>query len=342
MHLKIAILNEKGSSPLLNHQMMKAIQAVEEIFDHNFTYREIEIPQTGLPQAVTDLCKEADVVLHSANRVMAEMLQQQLKLHSSTHAFLGKFTNFFKRSANQSFTAIDFLLFQELEGGIPKIDEPWESGNTRATDFYEYTEAQITRIAHSAFKASKKRNKRLTMVHHDNHMLSTKLWCEVVGRVGESYPEVELNLEHVHVTTKNLLQHWYTYDVVLCDSLFGGVLANQSAGLAGFAPNILFGEDTILVNASPSENTPGVENPIGAVLSVALMFQKAGLQEEADIVFDAVEKSLQEGIVTPDLKATSPFGTEEVGDCIAEHILDWEERFIPNDENIDLGQSTII
>ncbi|MEL6305470.1 MAG: isocitrate/isopropylmalate family dehydrogenase, partial [Bacteroidota bacterium] len=107
-------------------------------------------------------------------------------------------------------------------------------------------------------------------------------------------------------------------------------------------PNILFGEDTILVNASPSKNNPGVENPIGAVLSLALMFQKMGLHEEADIVFDAVEKSLQEGIVTSDLKATSPFGTEEVGDCIAEHILDWEERFIPNDENIDLGQSTII
>ncbi|MEL6484300.1 MAG: 3-isopropylmalate dehydrogenase, partial [Bacteroidota bacterium] len=70
--------------------------------------------------------------------------------------------------------------------------------------------------------------------------------------------------------------------------------------------------------------------------------QRKGLYEEATIVQSAVEKSISEGIVTADLKASSSFGTQEVGDCIAEHILDWEERFIPNDENIDLGQSTII
>lgn len=350
MNLRIAILNEKGSSLLLNHQMVKTIQAVEEVFEHNFAYREIEIAQTTtLSKTAIDLCQEADVVFCNAKgglkNIRAERLKQQLKLHSSTHAFQGKFTNPFANLENQSFMDIDFLLFQELEGGVPKIDENWESGNTRATDFYEYTEAQITRISHSAFKASKKRGKRLTLAHYDDHMLSARLWRDVVTQVAKSYPEVELNLEYVHTTAKKLLTQPDAYDVILSDSMFGGLLANQSAGLMGFAeaaPNVLFGDDTVLITASPSENNLGAENPIGAVLSVALMLQTMGLHEEATIVYDAVEKSIQEGIVTPDLKATSPFGTEEVGDCIAEHILDWEERFIPNDENIDLGQSTII
>ena len=92
----------------------------------------------------------------------------------------------------------------------------------------------------------------------------------------------------------------------------------------------------------PQAKGKDIANPIASILSAAMLLEHFGLSEEAWAVKKAVDKSLKKGIVTPDLKENSQYGTNQVGDFIAHNIVDIEDDTLMNDENIDLGKSTII
>nr|WP_299346608.1 3-isopropylmalate dehydrogenase [Allomuricauda sp.] len=372
MNLKIALLPGDGIGPEVLDQAVKCLQAVEETFHHTFIYKEaavgaIAIDRSGnpLPEDTLNLCKEADAVLFGAigdpkydNDPTAKVRPEQglLKLRKE----LGLFANirpvkvFPTLLANsplktEIISGTDFIIYRELTGGIYFGEKKLNEEGTIASDLCEYSEKEISRIAHLAFKASKNRSKKLTLVDKANVLESSRLWRKVVSKISESYPEVELDYLFVDNAAMQIILNPRQFDVILTENMFGDIISDEGSvigGSIGLLASASVGEKNALFEpihgSYPQAKGKNIANPIASILSAAMLLEHFGLFEEAMSVREAVDKSLKKGIVTPDLNAKSQYGTHQVGDYIADNIVDEEDDLNMNDENIGLGKSTII
>lgn len=372
MNLNIALLPGDGVGPEVLAQAVKCLQAVEETFNHNFIYREALVGATAidrkgnpLPDKTLDLCKEADAVLFGAigdpkfdNNPDATIRPEQglLKLRKE----LGLFTNIrpvkvFPSLLHNSplkkeiISGTDFTIYRELTGGIYFGEKKLNEEGTIASDLCEYSEKEISRIAHLAFKAAKNRSNKLTLVDKANVLESSRLWRKVVTRIGESYPEVNLEYMFVDNAAMQIILNPSQFDVILTENMFGDIISDEGSvigGSIGLLASASVGEESALFEpihgSYPQAKGKDIANPIASILSAAMLLEHFGLFEEAMAVREAVDKSLRKGIVTPDLDSKSQYGTNHVGDFIADNIVDSEDDINMNDENIDLGKSTII
>ncbi|SNZ00714.1 3-isopropylmalate dehydrogenase [Flagellimonas pacifica] len=372
MNLNIALLPGDGVGPEVLAQAVKCLQAVEETFNHNFIYREalvgaIAIDKKGspLPDKTLQLCKDADAVLFGAigdpkydidpnAKVRPE--QGLLKLRKE----LGLFTNIrpvkvFPTLIENSplkkeiISGTDFTIYRELTGGIYFGEKKLNEKGTVASDLCEYSEKEISRIAHLAFKAAKNRRNKLTLVDKANVLESSRLWRKVVTKIGESYPEVNLEYLFVDNAAMQIILNPSQFDVILTENMFGDIISDEGSvigGSIGLLASASVGDDNAMfepIHGSYSQaKGKDIANPIASILSAAMLLEHFGLFEEAMAVREAVDKSLEKGIMTPDLDAKSQYGTNQVGDFIADNIVDSDDDFNINDENIDLGKSTII
>ncbi|MEM9000851.1 MAG: 3-isopropylmalate dehydrogenase [Bacteroidota bacterium] len=372
MNLNIALLPGDGIGPEVLEQAVKCLQAVEETFNHNFVYKEasvgaIAIDKTGnpLPEATLRLCKEADAVLFGAigdpkydNDPNAKVRPEQglLKLRKE----LGLFTNIrpvkvFPTLIDRSplkegiISGTDFTIYRELTGGIYFGEKKLNKSGTVASDLCEYSEKEISRIAHLAFKAAKNRRKKLTLVDKANVLESSRLWRRVVTNIGESYPEVELDFLFVDNAAMQIILNPSQFDVILTENMFGDIISDEGSvigGSIGLLASASIGEENSLFEpihgSYPQAKGKDIANPVASILSAAMLLEHYGLFEEAMAVREAVDKSLEKEIVTPDLSPKSKYGTNHVGDFIAANIVDNDDDLNMNDENIGLGKSTII
>lgn len=372
MNLKIALLGGDGIGPEVLAQAVKCLRVVEATFHHNFTFSEAIVGATAidqignpLPEKSLDLCKEADAVLFGAigapkydNDPNAKVRPEQglLRLRKE----LGLFSNIrpvsvFPTLVSKSplkehiLNGTDFVIYRELTGGIYFGEKKLSSDGTVASDLCEYSEKEISRIAHLAFKEAKKRRKKLTLVDKANVLESSRLWRKVVARIGESYPEVALDYLFVDNAAMQLILNPSQFDVILTENMFGDILSDQGSvigGSIGLLPSASIGESSAMFEpihgSYPQAAGKDIANPIAAILSAAMLLEHFNLNEEAKAVQLAVKQALQNNIVTPDIDPNSTHGTNYVGDFIAAHIIDTDENLNLNDENIDLGKSTII
>lgn len=372
MNLNIALLPGDGVGPEVLAQAVKCLQAVEETFNHEFVFKEalvgaaaIDKKGRPLPQSTLKLCQEADAVLFGAigdpkydNDPEAKVRPEQglLELRKS----LGLFANIRPVLSHPSLlgksplkkeivSGTDFVIFRELTGGIYFGEKKLNEEGTVASDLCEYSETEISRIAHLAFKAAKGRKKKVTLVDKANVLESSRLWRKVVTRIGESYPEVALDFLFVDNAAMQLVLNPTQFDVILTENMFGDILSDEGSvigGSIGLLASASIGDENALFEpihgSYPQAKGKNVANPIASILSAAMLLEHFGLMEEAMAIKLAVDKSLRKGIVTPDIKSKSQFGTQQVGDYIAHSIVDIEDNFSVNDENIDLGKSTII
>ena len=372
MKLKIALLPGDGIGPEVAAQAVACLQAVEETFGHQFTFTEapvgaIAIDQTGdpLPEKTLDLCKASDAVLFGAighpkfdNDPSAKVRPEQglLRLRKELGLFsnirpVKVFPTLIEKSPlrESRISGTDFVIYRELTGGIYFGEKYQSEDGTVASDLCIYSEPEISRIAHLAFKAAKNRRNKLTLVDKANVLESSRLWRKVVTRIGESYPEVELSYLFVDNAAMQLILNPSQFDVILTENMFGDILSDEGSvigGSIGLLPSASVGESSSMFEpihgSYPQATGKNIANPIASILSAAMLLDHFGLKEEAEAVVRAVNKALKKGIVTPDLDDKSRYGTDAVGAYIASQISDSDDLKGMNQENIGLGKSTII
>lgn len=372
MKLKIALLGGDGIGPEVLAQSVKCLKAVEETFNHQFTYSEapvgaVAISNDGnpLPSETLQLCKDSDAILFGAigalkydNDPEAKVRPEQglLKLRKE----LGLFANIrpvkvFPVLLDNSLlpknliAGTDFVIYRELTGGIYFGKKTLSEDETFASDVCEYSEKEITRIAHLAFKAAKKRRGRLTLVDKANVLETSRLWRKVVTEISNSYPEVHFECLFTDHAVVQLMMNPSQFDVILTDNMFGDILTSLGSviiGSMGLLPSAAVGTENAMFSpfhgSYPQAKGKNIANPVASIFSAVLMLQHFGLYEEANAVASAIQKSFVKGVTTTDILGSDKYGTDYVGDFIADHIVDSDEDPNINDENIGLGRSTII
>jgi len=372
MRLKIALLGGDGIGPEVLAQAEKCLQAVQETFGHEFLFTSaplgaIAIDKTGnpLPDRTLEICLASDAILfgaigtpHFDNDPKAKIRPEQGLLN--LRKTLGLYANIRPVKAfpamlkqcplqKEIVKGTDLVIYRELTGGIYFGKKHLSEDGNFASDICEYSEKEIGRIAHKAFKAAKKRRKKLTLVDKANVLETSRLWRRVVTDISKSYPGIELECMYVDNAAVQIMLNPKNFDVILTDNMFGDMLSDLGSviiGSVGLLPSASIGEKKAMFEpihgSYPQAKNKNIANPVASILSTAMLLQHFDLHEESNAVVAAVLKSFQKNVVTPDILGSSKYGTDYVGDFIAENIVDQDQDFNINDENIGLGKSTII
>src|SRR5436190_118625 len=196
-----------------------------------------------------------------------------------------------------------------------------------------YKKSEIVRIAHVAFKAAQGRNKRLTSIDKANVLENGVLWRQTVTEVAKEYPDVALNHLYVDNAAMQLIKEPRTFYVVLAENLFGDILSDEMAMIAGslgMLPSASLGLKETATGRfglfEPSGGTApdiagkGIANPIAQILSAAMMLRYSlGEPAAADAIENAVRRVIGDGMRTGDIfsEGTRRVGTREMGEAIA-------------------------
>ncbi|MCL5102934.1 MAG: 3-isopropylmalate dehydrogenase [Armatimonadetes bacterium] len=232
---------------------------------------------------------------------------------------------------------LDILFVRELTGGI-YFGQPKErrvvDGETVAIDTCSYSVTEITRIAHIAFQQARRRRSTVHSVDKANVMETSRLWREVVTEIGKEYPDVKL----VHMLADNcgmqLLRNPKQFDVILADNLFGDLLTDEAAMLAGslgMLPSASIGDGhgglfEPIHGSAPDIAGQDIANPIATILTAAMLLRYAcDCPEGAVIIRSAVESVLNDGYRTGDIatSASRVVSCDKMGDLVAEAIAGW-------------------
>jgi 3-isopropylmalate dehydrogenase len=194
----------------------------------------------------------------------------------------------------------------------------------------KYGESEIERIAHVAFELAMKRRRKVLSVDKANVLECSRLWREVVTRVGKEYPEVKLGHQYVDSAAMLLVQRPTDVDVLLTENMFGDILSDQAGGVVGslgLLASASVGGPVGLYEpvhgSAPDIAGKGIANPLGAILSVAMLLRHSfQLEKEAACVEKAVSDVLAQGSRTADLagKTHIAISTEEMGRRVVEGV----------------------
>jgi 3-isopropylmalate dehydrogenase len=225
----------------------------------------------------------------------------------------------------------DLLILRELTGGL-YFGTPRGIAQGRATNTMSYTEGEIERVARLAFELAGSRKGKVTSVDKANVLETSQLWRQVVSRVASDFPDIRLEHLLVDNAAMQLVLDPADFDVLLTENLFGDILSDEAAVLAGSigllasaslgarrADGALPGLFEPIHGSAPALAGKGLANPLGAIGSVALMLDWSfGLRAESVLVEDAIAWLLEEGPLTPDLGGRAT--TREVGDALCARI----------------------
>ncbi|MBV9613011.1 MAG: 3-isopropylmalate dehydrogenase, partial [Acidobacteriaceae bacterium] len=232
----------------------------------------------------------------------------------------------------------DLIIVRELTGGLYYGTPRGISGSgaeERAVNTMTYTRPEIERVARIAFQLARNRRKKVTSVDKSNVLENSQLWRRVVTEVSAQYPDVALDHLLVDNCAMQLVQNPKRFDVVLTENLFGDILSDEAAVLAGsigMLPSASIGSKRAsgawagvyepVHGSAPDIAGQNKANPLGAIGSVAAMFEYSfGLLDEARAVNRAIDEVLSSGRLTADLQpAGQPASTSEVGDAICEML----------------------
>lgn len=352
MKLNIAVLAGDGIGPEVIDQAVKVSNAIAEKFGHKINWKPaltgaIAIDAVGepYPEETHEICKNSDAVLFGAighpkydNDPSAPVRPEQGLLQMRKE--LGLFANIrptftFPSLIDKSplkrerIEGTDLVFLRELTGGIYFGEKGRRDQGDTAFDNCVYTREEVTRLAKKGFELALTRSKKLCCVDKANVLETSRLWRETVQDLESDYPEVEVSYEFVDAVAMRLVQWPNEYDVLITENLFGDILTDEASvisGSMGLMPSASVGSEVSLFEpihgSYPQAAGQNKANPLATVLSAAMMFEMAfGLNDEAEAIRNAVNKSLKEGIVTEDLSdGGKSYSTSEVGDWLAKNL----------------------
>jgi len=232
----------------------------------------------------------------------------------------------------------DMIIVRELTGGIyygtPR-GISGEGSDERAVNTMTYTRQEIERVTRMAFGLARNRRKKVTSVDKSNVLENSQLWRKVVCEIAPEFPDVALDHLLVDNCAMQLVLNPRRFDVLLTENMFGDILSDEGAVLAGsigMLPSASIGERKPsgawvglyepVHGSAPDIAGQNKANPLGAIGSVAALLEYSfGLKSEANAVNSAIENVLNSGRVTADLRpAGTPATTEEVGQAVSAAI----------------------
>ena len=355
MKATIALLPGDGVGPEVVSECRKILQRTAEHGGHDFDFVDelvggcsVDERGTALSDQALDVCRRADAILLGAvggpkwddpsAAVRPEQGLLRLRGELELYANLRPVVLFpeLRRSSPlrpEVLEGVDLLVVRELTGGIyfgePRFRESIDGGE-RAVDTMVYTDAEIRRVIRLAFRLASDRQGTVTSVDKANVLETSRLWRQVAEEVAAEHPEVTLEHQLVDSATMRLIQNPSSLDVIVTGNMFGDILTDEAsvlAGSLGMLPSASLGEGSRglyepIHGSAPDIAGKGVVNPIGAVLSAAMMLRwSLGLPAEASAVEAAVGEVLSSGFRTADLDRTSAVSTAAMGDAIRDRIV---------------------
>lgn len=351
--LKIAVLAGDGIGPEVMESSLKVLEAAGEKFGLNFNFDSrlvggaaIDGAGQALPEATLAACAEADAILFGSvggpkweKLPPAEQPERGALLPLRKH--FGLFANLRPSICYPTLThaspvkdeliagGFDVLCVRELTGGIYFGTPKWRKevdGEMTAVDTMIYKKSEIERIAHVAFRAAQGRRKQLTSIDKANVLENGLLWRDTVEEVSKEYPDVKLSHLYVDNAAMQLIKQPKSFDVVLAENLFGDILSDEMAMIAGSLGmlasaslgrqkegGLYFGLYEPSGGSAPDIAGQGVANPIAQILSCALMLRFSFGQEKAAAAIEkAVRLAIDDGFRTRDIGTEAP-GIQLVG-----------------------------
>lgn len=351
MHKKIAVLSGDGIGPEVVSEAIKVLNSVSKKFGHTFEYEHalvgaIAIDKTGdpLPDETLKVCTSSDAVLFGAigdpkydNNPDAKVRPEQglLALRKSLNLFsnirpVKAYDSLIDRSPlkEDRISGTDFVIYRELTGGIYFGEKMLSEDGKTASDLCLYTQSEIERIAHMAFKAARKRRNKMTLIDKANVLESSRLWRRVVTELHQSdYADIDLDFLFVDNAAMQMILNPAQFDVILTENMFGDIISDEGSVIGGsiglLASASIGGQYAMfepIHGSFPQGTGKGIANPIATILSAAMMLDHFSLNEEAEAVRAAVDKALQNGVCTPEINADDQYTTSDVGDYISKSI----------------------
>lgn len=355
MKMKIVVLPGDGIGPEVTGEAVRVLEAVARLFSHEieFTFKDaggcaIRAHNDPLPDETLRACLDSDAVLLGAVGDPAfdgypTNLRPEAGLLRLRRG-LGAFANlrparFFPALIDASplrpavIEGTDVLIVRELLGGLyfgePRGERDAD-GAREAINTMRYSEPEIERIARVAFDLARLRRRKVTSVDKANVLESSRLWRQVVIRVAAEYPDVKLEHQYVDSCAMAMVARPASFDVMVTENMFGDILSDEAGavvGSLGLLASASIGGSVGLYEpvhgSAPEIAGKGIANPLGAILSAAMMMRYSfKLEAEAAAIEEAVERTLAEGHRTRDLtREAQPFvTTEEMGRRVVSHI----------------------
>jgi 3-isopropylmalate dehydrogenase len=358
MKLRIAVLAGDGIGPEVTAQAVRVLDTVADRHDHTFEFEEwpvggVAIKQEGspLPASTLEACLRSNAVLLGAvGAPEHDKLPAQARPEAGLLALrngLGAYANLRPVTAYEAISECsplrseisrdaDILIVRELLGGL-YFGQPRgivsEGATASAFNTMRYSVTEIERIAHIAFKAAQARRQKVTSVDKANVLETSQLWRKVVTSVAEGYPNVTLEHLYVDACAMHLIMNPRRFDVMLTENLFGDILSDEAAVIAGslgmLASASIGGAVGLyepVHGSAPDITGKGLANPLGAIASAALLLRySANLEQEAREVETSIRAVLDAGYRTPDLdRGTGKrvVQTAEMGSLVVEAFSD--------------------
>jgi 3-isopropylmalate dehydrogenase len=351
--MKIAVLPGDGIGTEIVAEAVKVLNALD-------LKMEMETALVGgvaydayghpLPEATLKLAKEADAVLFGAvGDWKYDKLERQFRPEQAILGLrknLGLFANFrpaicYEQLVGASslkpelIAGLDILIIRELTGDIyfgqPRgrrvATDGHFPGAEEAFDTMRYSRPEIERIAHVAFQAAQKRNKKVTSVDKANVLETFQFWKDVVTEVSAQYPDVELQHMYVDNAAMQLVKAPKAFDVIVTGNMFGDILSDEASmltGSIGMLPSASLNSSNQGLyepshGSAPDIAGKGIANPLATILSAAMMLRFSLNQEAAaQRIENAVKKVLAQGFRTVDIysEGTTRVSTKEMGDAV--------------------------
>lgn len=352
MDANITLLPGDGIGPEVVEETARVLEELSKAAGHQFRFQKhliggcsIDATGTALTDEVLSACKQADAVLLGAvggpkwddPKASVRPEQGLLKLRKGLDVFANLrpvkvYPSLIDASPLKAerLSGVDLIVVRELTGGLyfgqPKGRQKTDRGE-RAVDTLEYHDFEVRRVVEMAFQLAEKRRGLVTSVDKANVLESSRLWRQVAMEVGAAYPNVTLSHMLVDTAAMRLITSPASFDVIVTENMFGDILTDEASvlsGSMGMLPSASLGNQKPglyepIHGSAPDIAGKGIANPIGTVLSAALMLRYSfKLEDEAQALEAAVDTLIQKGRLTADLGGS--LSTRQVTDEIIAHL----------------------